>query len=409
MHCAARLLLLAAVSGCGTESEVTQPVATKLRPSATATSYTIVKFSASLGGTLSRGMAINRHGLVAGWSNQADGTRRAVLWRNGTIKSLGTLGGPSSTVPWPGLNDAGFVVGISQTDKVDPLDEPWSCESGGFLLETTNLICRGFVWKQGDKRELRPFRGGHHTFAADVNNHGQIVGWAENGVRDGTCVDGQVLQFRGALWELRNGLQNWIKLKELRPYRRHSSSAATAINDEGVAVGISGDCDQAVGRFSALEAVMWDENGKPTRIPNLGGKTWHTPMDINERGDVVGFSNPPGAGDPEGEFISHAFYWARGAATATDIGTLGADPFSEAFAINSHRQVVGISFGGAEGARAFIWHEGQLTNLNDLVETDDVLLSAQDINDHGQITGRLRDAVTGQTLAFVATPVSGTQ
>ncbi len=409
MRHAARLLLLAAVCGCGTEAEVTQPVASKVRSPATATSYTIVKFSASLGGTLSRGMAINRHGLVAGWSDQADGSRRAVLWRNGAIRSLGTLGGPSSTVPWPGLNDGGFVVGISQTDRVDPLDEPWSCESGGFLLETTNLVCRGFVWKQGTMRELRPFRGGHHTFATDVNNEGQIVGWAENGVRDGTCVDGQVLQFRAALWELKNGIAGRIKLTELRPYRRHSSSAATAINDKGVAVGISGDCDQAVGRFSALEAVMWDEGGKPTRLPNLGGKTWHTPMDINERGDVVGFSNPPGAGDPEGEFIAHAFYWARGSATATDIGTLGTDPLSEAFAINSHRLVVGISFGGAEGARAFIWQDGELTNLNDLVETDDVLLSAQDINDHGQITGRLRDAVTGQTLAFVATPVYETQ
>ena len=150
---------------------------------------------------------------------------------------------------------------------------------------------------------------------------GQIVGWAENGVQDGTCVDDQVLQFRAALWELKPN--DAIKLKELRPYGDHATSAATAINDRGVAVGISGDCDQAVGRFSALEAVLWDEHGKPTRIPNLGGTTWHTPMDINAQGDVVGFSNPPGVGDPEGEFISHAFFWANGAATATDIGTLG--------------------------------------------------------------------------------------
>ena len=32
-------------------------------------------------------------------------------------------------------------------------------------------------------------------------------------------------------------------------------------------------------------------------------------------------------------------------------------------------------------------------------------LSAQDINDAGQITGRVRDHTTGQTLTFVATPV----
>jgi hypothetical protein len=38
-------------------------------------------------------------------------------------------------------------------------------------------------------------------------------------------------------------------------------------------------------------------------------------------------------------------------------------------------------------------------------ETDDVLLSAQDINDAGQITGRVRDHQTGEVLAFVAIPV----
>ena len=407
MRSTASLLLVAALGGCGTESAVTRPTDREPHLQAVPSSYTVIKFTASLGGTLSRGMAINEQGLVAGWSNQSDGSRRAVVWRNGSIEALGTLGGPSSTVPWPGLNDAGLVVGISQTDEVDPLDEAWSCEFGGFLLETTNLICRGFVRTASGMDELPPFRGGNHTFATDVNNGGQIVGWAENGVRDGTCVDDQVLQFRAALWELKQN--GGIKLKELRPFGDYATSAATAINDRGVAVGISGDCDQAVGRFSALEAVLWDEHGKPTRIPNLGGTTWHTPMDINEEGDVVGFSNPPGAGDPEGEFIAHAFFWANGASGATDVGTLDEDPLSEAFAINSSRQVVGISFGGADGPRAFLWQDGELIDLNDLVDTDDVLLSAQDINDLGQITGRLRDATTGQTLAFVATPVFETE
>jgi hypothetical protein len=69
--------------------------------------------------------------------------------------------------------------------------------------------------------------------------------------------------------------------------------------------------------------------------------------------------------------------------------------------------VVGVSFGGANGSRAFIWQDGVLTNLNDLVDiAPDVLLSAQDINDAGQITGRVRDAATGEILAFVATPVA---
>jgi probable HAF family extracellular repeat protein len=125
---------------------------------------------------------------------------------------------------------------------------------------------------------------------------------------------------------------------------------------------------------------------------------------------VVGFSNPPGAGDPEGEFISRAFRWVYGAVKADDLGALPGDVFSEAFAINAHGQVVGGSFGGSSGSRAFIWQNGALANLNDLVDiAPDVLVSAQDINDAGQITGRVRDGVTGEILAFVATTIANGQ
>jgi probable HAF family extracellular repeat protein len=383
--------------GCGDDSETTPSLGPEAKQVGS-TSYTVVKFSASLGGTTSRGTAINNQGLVAGFSTLTDGTRHAAVWNQGVITDLRTLGGPGSTVAWPGINNQGIVVGISLTDRVDPLDEDWSCEAGGFIPTTTNLICRGFWWENGTMHEL-PTLGGTHGFATEVNSRGQIVGWAENQVHDPTCVGVQELQFRAVLWEPKKGTQ-----QELPPLGDDSASAATAINDSGEVVGISGRCDQAVGRFSALHAVLWD-HGTPTEIPNLGGTTWHTPMDINERGDVVGFSNPPGPGDPEGEFISHAFYWNKHSDTAVDIGVLEGDAFSEAFAINSRGQVVGVSFGGTNGARAFLWQNGQLRNLNDLVDiAPDVLQSAQDINDAGQITGRVRDAATGAILTFVATP-----
>jgi probable HAF family extracellular repeat protein len=400
MRYSASVILLAALCGCSIETEVSPEAATQvgLLPIA---SYRVDKLP-SLGGTLSRGMAINDRGWVAGWSNRPDGSRHAALWKDGTITDLLTLGGPSSTVPWPGLNDDGMVVGISHTAEIDPLDEDWSCEAGGFLPGSTNLVCRGFVWSGGEMREL-PTLGGHHGFAAGVNQRGQVVGWAETPVHDPTCVGAQQLQFRAVLWEPK---KNQIKTRELAPFPGDSTSAATAINDRGDAVGISGDCDQAVGRFRARHAVLWNKNGKVTAIPGLGGVTWHTPMDIDESGDVVGFSNPAGPGDPEGEFIAHAFLWKRGATTSEDLGTLPGDLFSEAFAINARGQVVGVSFGGANGSRAVLWENGVMTNLNDLVPsgTLDVLLSGQDIDDDGRITGRVRDAATGETLAFVATP-----
>ncbi|MDQ3136163.1 MAG: DUF3466 family protein [Gemmatimonadota bacterium] len=397
-------IMIAAIYGCGDDTSVTQP-RQELAQLAEA-QYEIVKLP-SLGGTQSRGMAINKRGWVAGWSNRPDGSRRAVQWKNQSILELPTLGGPSSTVPWPGQNDKGMIVGISQTSQVDPLNEDWSCELGGFLPETTDLVCRGFVWEDGVMRPL-PTLGGTHGFATGVNNRRQIVGWAETRVHDPTCTDAQVLQFRAVLWEPSNGMKSEIRKRELRPLPDDSTSAATAINDRGQAVGISGECDQAVGRFSALHAVLWDKHGKVTEIPNLGGKTWHTPMDINDAGDVVGFSNPPGPGDPEGEFIAHAFLWTHGAADAEDLEVLDGDAFSQALAINARGQVVGVSFGGTDGSRAFLYEDGVLKNLNDLVSiVPDVLLSAQDINDAGQITGRVRDDATGEILSFVATPIAG--
>jgi probable HAF family extracellular repeat protein len=402
-------ILIAAGYGCSNEAQVTQP-RQDLAITPSEVRYQVVKLP-SLGGTQSRGMAINQQGWVAGWSNQTDGTRRAVIWKNGVITNLQTLGGPSSTVPWPGLNDDGTVVGISHTDETDPLDEDWACELGGFLPGgLTDLICRGFVWEDGTLREL-PTLGGHHSFGTGVNNRGLVVGWAETAVVDRTCSDeaAQELQFRAVLWDSKDGSGGKIKARELEPSAGHSTSAATAINDNGQVVGISGDCDQAVGRFSARHAVLWDNNRKPTRIPDLGGISWHTPMDINAQGDVVGFSNPDEPGDEIGDFISRAFYWPYGATVATDLGTLEGNTVSEAFAINAGRQVVGISFGGTAGPRAFIWEGQDLIDLNDLVDIEpDVLLSAQDINDAGQITGRVLDAATGQVFAFVAHPLSAT-
>jgi probable HAF family extracellular repeat protein len=397
-------LLLLATLACGSEDRLVRPADQLQR--ATGPSYTVVKLSATLGGTQSRGMAINGSRWIAGWSNLSDGTRHAALWRNGVITDLRTLGGPSSTVPWQGLNDAGMVVGISQTAETDPLDEDWSCELGGFIPSPnpSTLVCRGFVWQNDVMSELSPL-GGTHSFATGVNGLGQIVGWGETAVHDGTCVDKQVLGFRAAIWEPKPGNKGRIKARELPPWHGDSASAATAINDAGQAVGISGRCDQGVGRFSALRAIRWDRNGKPDTLPTLGGLTWHTPMDINEQGDVVGFGNPPGE-SPEGDFIARAFLWTDGSATAKDLRTLPGNLFSEAFAINERGQVVGISFGGTAATHAFLWQNDVLLDLNDLVDiAPDVLISAQDIDDQGRITGRVLDGTTGQVLVFVATPI----
>lgn len=159
----------------------------------------------------------------------------------------------------------------------------------------------------------------------------------------------------------------------------------------------------AVGEFSANHAVRWDANGDPTPLPTLGGEAWHTPMDINERGDVVGFSNPPGI--TGGDFLPHAFFWTpREPSRITDVGVLSGDEYSEALGVNDRDQVVGVSCGAR--CRGVLYEDGVLHDLNALVSPSDsvVILSARHIDDAGVITGHARDLRTGAVVPFVATP-----
>jgi uncharacterized membrane protein len=89
-----------------------------------------------------------------------------------------------------------------------------------------------------------------------------------------------------------------------------------------------------------------------------------------------------------------------------DLGTLPGDLTSEAAGINSRRQIVGISC-GAVACRAVVWLNGAIFPLDSLANLapGDQLASAQNINNAGQITGRITQGSTGRKLAFLATPI----
>ena len=392
------IVLIAA--GCGAALAQTQA---KAKPKV---QYQVSNL-ASLGGTSGGGNSINDQSWVAGYSRLPDRNRHATLWRSGLLSDLNTLGGPNSSVTWNVKNTAGIIVGISQTATPEPLGESWS--SAAFYSTPNNVgyINLGFVWQQslGQMRGLPNFPGGNNGFATGANNFGQIVGWAENGVHDPNCCCTQVLQFRPAVWTL--GPPDQIQDLLLIP--GDSSGAATAINDNGQIVGISGICDQAVGRHTAKHAVLW-ENGTVTDIyPNAPAPWWNTPTAINQRGDVVGF-----AGDPafvEGDII-HAFMWTR------EDGIRQLKPLpnrtpkhvdSEAYGINEARQVVGVSCDAdLVDCRAVIWDHGNTpTDLNEFKGGFSAQLeSAKDINDNGEITGRAVDA-NGVRTAYLAVPGGG--
>ena len=393
------LLILLTGVWCGV---TLSPALAQAPPQTRVTPHYQVSTLPALGGTSSGGNSINNQTWVAGYSRlTGNQSRHAALWQNGSLLDLGTLGGPNSSVTWNVKNTEGILVGISQTSDPEPLGEAWSSAafySGPFTVGFINL---GFVWEQGQMRGLPNFPGGNNGFATGANNLGQVVGWAENDVHDPTCVSPQVLQFRPAMWTLGPPDQ----IQDLPLIAGDTSGAATAINDNGQIVGISGICDQAVGRHTARHAVLW-ENGGVIDLGNLGAPWWNTPTAVNQRGDIVGFAGDPAFVDGD---ILHAFMWTR------EDGLRQLKPLprrtpphvdSEAYGINEARQVVGVSCDADFiDCRAVVWNHGNTpTDLNDLKGDFSARLeSAKDINDNGEITGRAIDSNSVRT-AYLAVP-----
>jgi probable HAF family extracellular repeat protein len=357
-----------------------------------------VKNLSSFPGDNSSGNSINDLGWITGTSDQAVGAeRRASLWLFGFQFDLRTLGGPSSGVIWPVKNNLGLISGISETALTDPNGETWSC---GAFLPKTGHTCLGVVWEWGHIRAL-PTLGGPNGFATGTNNQRRTVGWAENTVHDSSCTGKQVLQFRAVMWG-----PGKDDVQELPPLEGDSVSAATAINDRGQVVGISGACGTAVGGVSAKHAVIW-ENGSPNEIPNLGGVAWNTPMAMNEWGDVVGFSNV--SASDGAAFNAQPFIWTKRDGTKP-IKLLSGDVLGQALGINNWRQVVGLSCtAGFASCRGFLWQDGVTTDLNELVAPGypDQIIAGGDINDLGRITGQAVNPAGTELSAFLAVPIGG--
>jgi probable HAF family extracellular repeat protein len=305
------------------------------------------------GGNYSFALEINQRGLIAGVSenSQVDPASgnpefHAVLWENGRIQDLGTLGGTASFAG--NLNDLGQVTGEALND----ISDPFSIMGLGSGLTLTQT--HAFLWQYGRMQDLGTL-GGPDSWSVFINDIGQIAGTSfTSDVVDPNTGTPPVGYF---LWQ--NG-----KMKDLG----HLGGDNGLLGPLGNVGGLNNRGEVTGGMVAAgnqfEHAFLWDGE-KLSDLGALGGNGSFA-RGINDAGEVTGLATLPG------DQVNHGFLWRRG--VMTDLGTLGGDPCSDALAVSSTGQVLGASQSVAGGCNewttAFLWEKGgPMVDLNSLVTT----------------------------------------
>jgi probable HAF family extracellular repeat protein len=260
-----------------------------------------------------------------------------------TVTFIGTLGGLS----WPfDINDDGLIVGYSETQP-DVLFSP----------------THAFVW-DGTMHDLGVAAPGDSSVAAGVNASGLIVG--SSGASP-------------VYWSDR-------EIHGLALPAGHLSGNARAVNDLGVIVGQTHTFEPP--GFTISHATVW-ENGVPRVLPSLPGARITGATDLNERGQIVGFSAFTESG------LLHAVLWEDGA--VHDLGALEGDFFSGTDSINEAGQAIGLSSGG-DGSQVLLWEDGGFAIPRPFTRFPNSY--AGGINDRGEIAATIY-LTTGECCSAV--------
>lgn len=289
--------------------------------------YVITRLPLASGYDSSQALDINNSGQIVGSLDvSANNSTRPALWQNGQVVDLGALlpanqqGGMANQI-----NDAGQVVGVNHSGAFlytnSQMTSLPTLVAYAAAINASGLIAGGeqginpqaCTVSNGNVTTLSNL-GGASAGASDLNDAGQVVGYARTSV--------------GVLHAVR-----WLN-GQITDLQASSSSGggASAINTGGQVVGYA-----LVG--SHTRALLW-QNNSSVDLGTITGFLDSSANAINDAGQIVGTCEVD-KGNSSAD--SHAFLWESG--SLQDLNTLidaqSGWVLTEARGINRQGQIVG--------------------------------------------------------------------
>lgn len=249
----------------------------------------------SLGGSQGIAFDVNNSGTVVGISYINGTNYHGFVWdATNLMHDLGTFGGPDSKAK--SVNDAGKIVGSAELSTGEARAYIWDSvngkipigtlgtESSAAELTSTEKIAgtsrlvsgnsHGYYWENNVFQDVGTFDG-VKSAATDVNNSGQVVGYASVGD-----------EWHIYTWNLTDGMKDLGLLSV--GWDIPGNEEIISINDDGLIVGrrLDGEGDSIAFLYNSQTETTSDLIN--LLLPGSGWNSLDVARDINELGQIVG-------------------------------------------------------------------------------------------------------------------------